>query len=110
MAGTGPSRRAAVAATRADLESEPDRAADLASRLAADGIGAETTADLDAATREADIITTCTRSHQPLIKGRNLRPGTHLDLVGGYTPQTRAADDEAAKLSRVFVDRRESAF
>lgn len=88
----------------------PERASELAGRLAADGVKAETTADLDAATREADIITTCTRSHAPLIKGRNLRPGTHLDLVGGYTPRTREADDDAAKRSRVFVDRRESAF
>ncbi|MBW7969843.1 dehydrogenase [Bradyrhizobium sp. BR 10289] len=87
-----------------------DRADDLAKRLAKDGIRAETIADLDAATREADVITACTRAHQPLIKGRNLRPGTHLDLVGGYTPQTREADDEAAKMSRVFVDMRESAF
>ena len=88
----------------------PDRAADLATRLAKGGVKAETTTDLDAATREADVITTCTRSHQPLIKGRNLRPGAHLDLVGGYTPQTREADDDAARMSRVFVDRRESAF
>jgi ornithine cyclodeaminase len=55
------------------------------------------------------VITTCTRSHEPLIKGANLRPGTHLDLVGGYTPQTREADDEAARRARIFVDRRESA-
>jgi ornithine cyclodeaminase len=88
----------------------PERAADLVSRLATDGVTMESITDLDAATREADIITTSTRAHQPLIKGANLRPGTHLDLVGGYTPQTREADDEAAKLSRVFVDRRESAF
>jgi ornithine cyclodeaminase/alanine dehydrogenase-like protein (mu-crystallin family) len=33
-----------------------------------------------------------------------------LDLVGGYTPHTREADDEAAKRSLIFVDRRESAF
>ena len=31
-------------------------------------------------------------------------------LVGGYTPQTREADDEAARRGLVFVDRRESAF
>lgn len=88
----------------------PDRAADLARRLTKDGVKAETITDLDAATREADVITACTRAHQPLIKGRNVRPGTHLDLVGGYTPQTREADDDAARMSRVFVDRRESAF
>jgi ornithine cyclodeaminase/alanine dehydrogenase-like protein (mu-crystallin family) len=86
-----------------------DRAVVLAKKLQQEGIDAEPTPNLDAATSAADIITTCTRSHEPLIKGANLRPGTHLDLVGGYTPQTREADDEAAQKARVFVDRRESA-
>jgi ornithine cyclodeaminase/alanine dehydrogenase-like protein (mu-crystallin family) len=86
------------------------RANALAARLRDDAIEAETIADLDTATRMADMITTCTRSHEPLIKGANLRPGTHLDLVGGYTPQTRETDDEAARRARIFVDRRESAF
>ena len=88
----------------------PARASTLVGRLREDGIEAEAIADLKAATRLADVITTCTRSHEPLIKGANLRAGAHLDLVGGYTPQTREADDEAARRARVFVDRRESAF
>jgi ornithine cyclodeaminase/alanine dehydrogenase-like protein (mu-crystallin family) len=88
----------------------PERAAEVAASLTQEGIAAEAAADLDAATRLADIITTCTRSHVPLVKGANLKPGTHLDLVGGYTPQTREADDEAAGRSVIFVDRRESAF
>lgn len=87
-----------------------ERAEVLATQLAGDGIAAEAVTDLDAATREADVITTCTRSREPLLKGANLRPGTHLDLVGGFTPETREADDEAARRARVFVDRRESAF
>lgn len=87
-----------------------DRADRLAAKLRQEGIGATTTGDLDAAVLQADVITTCTRSHAPLIKGRKLRRGTHLDLVGGYTPQTREADDDSARLARVFVDRRESAF
>ncbi len=87
-----------------------ERAAALAARLRDEGVPAETATDIDAATREADVITTCTRSHAPLIKGANLRPGTHVDLVGGYTPRTREADDEAARRARIFVDRRESAF
>ena len=87
-----------------------DRAAEVAVSLIQEGIRAEATRDLDAATRMADLITTCTRSHEPLIKGANLKPGVHLDLVGGYTPQTREADDEAARRGLVFVDRRESAF
>ena len=87
-----------------------ERASTLAARLRDEGIEASPTVDLDAATRLADVITTCTRSHAPLIKGANLRPGVHLDLVGGYTPRTREADDEAARRARIFVDRRESAF
>jgi ornithine cyclodeaminase/alanine dehydrogenase-like protein (mu-crystallin family) len=86
------------------------RADDLAARLKPDGLRAEVIRDLDAAVRAADIITACTRSHAPLIKGSCLRSGVHLDLVGGYTPETREADDEAARRSRIFVDRRESAF
>jgi ornithine cyclodeaminase len=87
-----------------------NRAADVAAALKQEGIDADAAADLEAATRTADLITTCTRSHEPLIKGVHLRPGVHLDLVGGYTPETREADDEAARRSLVFVDRRESAF
>jgi ornithine cyclodeaminase/alanine dehydrogenase-like protein (mu-crystallin family) len=87
-----------------------ERATELSVSLRQEGIEAEAVDDLASATRLADLICTCTRSHEPLVLGANLRPGTHLDLVGGYTPETREADDEAARRARVFVDRRESAF
>jgi ornithine cyclodeaminase len=87
-----------------------ERATQLSVSLRQEGIEAEAVDDLSSATRLADLICTCTRSHEPLVLGGNLRPGTHLDLVGGYTPDTREADDEAARRARVFVDRRESAF
>jgi len=87
-----------------------ERAEHLAARLRAEGVAAEATADLEAAVDQAQVITSATRSHTPLIKGAWLAPGAHLDLVGGYTPQTREADDAAAQRSRIFVDRRESAF
>jgi ornithine cyclodeaminase/alanine dehydrogenase-like protein (mu-crystallin family) len=86
-----------------------ERAAIVAAQLSEEGIEAELTDDLSTATQMADIISTCTRSNKPLILGANLKPGTHLDLVGGYTLNTREADDEAARRSRVFVDCRESA-
>ena len=88
----------------------PARAARMVAGLLEEGIEAEVTADLAAATEIADVISTCTRSHEPLILGAKLRPGVHLDLVGGYLPATREADDEAARRSLVFVDCRESAF
>jgi ornithine cyclodeaminase len=86
------------------------RAVELASTLTREGIAANAVVDIDEATRSADVITACTRSHVPLIKGANLRPSVHLDLIGGYTPDTREADDEAARRGLVFVDRPESAF
>jgi|SRR5438132_4435249 ornithine cyclodeaminase len=86
------------------------RAIDVAALLAQESIDARAVDDLEGATRAAEIISTCTRSHMPLVKGVNLKTGAHLDLVGGYTPETREADDEAARRSLIFVDRRESAF
>ncbi|MDF1552349.1 MAG: hypothetical protein P1P84_04760 [Deferrisomatales bacterium] len=87
-----------------------ERAAQVATRLTGGGIESEAVEDLAAATRMADIISTCTRSHEPLVLGANLKPGVHLDLVGGYTPDTRESDDEAVRRALLFVDRRESAF
>jgi ornithine cyclodeaminase/alanine dehydrogenase-like protein (mu-crystallin family) len=86
-----------------------ERAERLAAELRREDIDAIAVADLEAAVGEAEVITTVTRSHTPLIRGDWLRPGAHLDLVGGYTPQTREADDTAARRARIFVDRRESA-
>jgi ornithine cyclodeaminase len=86
-----------------------ERAARVAARMSEEGIAAEPVADLAAATRMADVISSCTRAHEPLVRGGNLKRGVHLDLVGGYTPRTREADDEAARRALVFVDRRESA-
>ena len=88
----------------------PERAETWRIACARRGIAAEATADLEAAVRQAQVITSATRSHTPLIKGAWLAAGAHLDLVGGYTPETREADDEAARRCRIFVDRRESAF
>jgi ornithine cyclodeaminase/alanine dehydrogenase-like protein (mu-crystallin family) len=87
-----------------------ERATEVANLLTHEGFGAEAVKDLASATRSADVICTCTRSHEPLVFGRHLRPGVHLDLVGGYTPDMRESDDEAARRAIIFVDRRESAF
>ena len=38
-----------------------------------------------------------------------LRPGTHVDLVGGFTPKMREADDEAVRRARIYVDTRAGA-
>jgi ornithine cyclodeaminase len=65
--------------------------------------------DLDEASREADIISTATLSRSPLIFGRQFRPGTHLDLVGAFTPEMAEADPGCFRGSYVAVDSREGA-
>jgi ornithine cyclodeaminase len=74
-----------------------------AERLAA-RLGADAVSDLAAAVGDADIVSCATLSHEPLVRGEWLRPGTHLDLIGGFTPAMREADDAAVRRSRVFID------
>jgi len=66
-----------------------ERAVDVAAQLTREGLAAEAVEELAAATRIADIISCCTRSHDPLVRGADLKPGVHLDLVGGHKPDTR---------------------
>ena len=40
----------------------------------------------------------------PLVHARDVRPGTHIDLVGGFTPTMREADDALMSTASVFVD------
>jgi len=85
-----------------------ERAAEMVADLTAEGVPAVVEPDLDAAIASADVITACTRAVEPVIAGRLLRPGTHVDLVGGFTPAMREADDETMARGRIFVDRRET--
>lgn len=81
----------------------------VAAQLCADGLEAEAASDLDAELAQADIVSSATISSAPLIKGALLKPGAHVDLVGGFTPTMREADDDAIRRARVFVDTREGA-
>ncbi|HJS32237.1 MAG TPA: ornithine cyclodeaminase family protein [Alphaproteobacteria bacterium] len=76
----------------------------LAQTLTGRHLTVRATADLEAAARGADIISCATLAHEPLIKGEWLRPGQHVDLVGGFTPEMREADDTAIERARVYVD------
>ncbi len=87
----------------------PARSQALASLLVAAGLTVETTTNLADAVGRADIISSATRTQEPLIQGDWLRPGTHLDLVGAFTASMREADDTVLRRGRLFVDARESA-
>jgi ornithine cyclodeaminase len=73
------------------------------------GIPAEAVTDLEESARQADLISCATPSKTPIIKGEWVKPGTHLDLMGSYKPDTRETDDEAIRKSSIFVDSRAGA-
>ncbi|WP_046866727.1 ornithine cyclodeaminase family protein [Microvirga massiliensis] len=87
----------------------PERAqAVAAGRPAGDAVQHIVATDLATAIRGADIISCATLASDPLVMGDWLSPGAHLDLVGGFTPSMREADDEAIRRARIFVDKKES--
>ena len=82
----------------------PEEAQALARDLQAEGLQASATTDLQAACAEAHIVSCATLSTEPLVRGAWLAPGSHLDLIGGFTPAMREADDACFENARVFVD------
>jgi ornithine cyclodeaminase/alanine dehydrogenase-like protein (mu-crystallin family) len=62
--------------------------------------------DLEAAVREADVVSVATTARSPLVHGAWLRPGQHLDLVGAFTPSMRESDTDAVTAAQVIVDDR----
>ncbi|MBM3336255.1 MAG: ornithine cyclodeaminase family protein [Betaproteobacteria bacterium] len=60
--------------------------------------------DLGTASMTADLISCATTSRQALLQSTSVRPGTHIDLVGGFKPDMREADDELVSAARLFVD------
>ena len=72
------------------------------------GVSAEAVTDLEAAVRSADLISCVTLSGAALVRGAWLREGTHLDLVGSFTPAMREADGACLQRARVWVDTAEA--
>ncbi len=83
-------------------------AADIADELRREGIDAVAARELAAAVACADIISCATLSHEPLVRGEWLKRGVHLDLIGGFTPAMREADDEALRGATIYCDTREA--
>ena len=51
-----------------------------------------------------DIVSTATLSRTPLVLGKYLNEGQHIDLVGAYRKDMREADDDVISKASVFVD------
>lgn len=72
------------------------------------GFDAVAAPDLDDAVAAADIVSCATLATAPLIRGRHLRDGSHLDLVGSFTPAMREADDDCFAGAAIYVDTAEA--
>ncbi len=83
-----------------------ERAERLVASLSLPGVTIAVAETLEAAVGEADVVSCATGAATPIIHGEWLRPGAHLDLVGGFTPHMREADDAAVRRARVYVDSR----
>lgn len=79
----------------------------LARALAAEGLPARAVARPDPA--GADIVSAATLSAAPLVRGAEVGPGTHVDLVGAYRRDMRESDGALLARATVVVDTRAGA-
>lgn len=83
-------------------------AADMAGR---DGAPAsiEVSVSAQEACLAADVVCAATSSTTPILCAADVRPGTHINAIGSYTPAMREIDADLVRGSTVFVDQRQAA-
>jgi ornithine cyclodeaminase len=107
MLGCGAMAADQVAAVRAVLNIErvlvwsrnPARAEAFAAR-----VGGEAVEDPGTAVTAADIVTAATPARDPLFADTAVRPGTHINAVGAFTPQMVEIPPETVHRAFVVVD------
>jgi ornithine cyclodeaminase/alanine dehydrogenase len=62
------------------------------------------TACAEEAISSSNLICTCTTSPTPLFDGQMIQPGTHINAIGAFTPDTRELDTETIRRARVVID------
>lgn len=86
----------------------PERARAFAERLGAElGLPITASATAEAAVADADIVCTVTNAAEPILRGRWVRPGTHLNLVGSSYAGPVEVDDDLVVRARFIADSRE---
>ncbi len=66
--------------------------------------------DLATACGQADIIVSATGSHEPLVFGEWVTPGTHTDFIGNHHATNRECDTALVVKSKVYADSRDNCF
>lgn len=87
----------------------PANAEKFAEKARAGGFEATALATAEEAVRGADVVCTVTGATSPILSGGWLSPGIHVNAAGASRPPSRELDTRAVKMSRLYVDSRESA-
>ena len=56
------------------------------------------------AVKDADIICTVTPSKEPLLTKEMVKPGTHINAVGTFTPTTREVSSDLVAAARLYSE------
>jgi len=71
--------------------------------------GVKAVATAEHAVRGADVVVVAANATTPILQGRWLAPGTHVNAIGATRPEWRELDDDLVTTARIFVDSREAA-
>ena len=113
LIGAGAQARSHLAAIRLVREIDrvtvydirPEAARRFAEEAAAKySLTVETAASAAEAVWDADIVCTLTPSKTPYLTRDMVRPGTHINSVGTFTPSTREAASDLVAASRLYAD------
>lgn len=78
-------------------------------RAFAERHGVTATATPEEAVVGADVVVVAVNSQTPVLFGRWLSPGTHVNAIGATRPDWRELDDEVLARARLYVDSRDAA-
>jgi ornithine cyclodeaminase len=76
--------------------------------LALQGITAEVCSDLQATLARADVVSAASTATAPFIRSDWVKPGTHLGLIGAFTPTMAEAEPALMPRAQVFADNRDA--
>jgi alanine dehydrogenase len=57
---------------------------------------------------QADVVCTATTSSTPVFDDADIRPGTHINAVGAYTPQMQEIPVETVLRAKIVIDHRDA--
>lgn len=73
-------------------------------RKMAERVGGEAVRDADEAVAAADVVSCATPATEPLFDANSVRPGTHVNAVGAFTPEMAELAPSLLERAYVVVD------